>query len=189
MSGSFHIRRAAEVLYEGGVIAYPTEGVYGLGCLPGDGDAVERLMNIKGREQSAGLILLAADLELLEEWIAPSALEIERLEQPHSYPTTWIVTAAAHTPDWLTGGRPTVAVRITDHPVAAALSLAADQALVSTSANRSGYPAARSALLTRLRLGQELDYVVSGALGNAAGPSEIRVAIDNTVLRPATRTL
>lgn len=183
MHTDFRVRKAARILLNGGVIAYPTEGVYGIGCLPGNTEAVERILDIKGRKANAGLILIAADLGLLSGWIAPSGAEVERLLQPVDRPTTWIVTAHPGVSPLLSGGRTTLAVRVTRHPLAAAMSRATCGPLVSTSANRSGKKPAMSGLDARLRLGAELDAVVCGALGGAAGPSEIRVAADNRVIR------
>jgi L-threonylcarbamoyladenylate synthase len=184
------LRRAAGLLAEGGVIAYPTEGVFGLGCLPHFGDAVEHILAIKGRSAKAGLILVAADYSLLSDWIAPTPAEHARLDSQSSssaeHAITWIVSAHRYTPEWLTGGRKTVAVRISKHPVAAALSRAAGSALVSTSANRSGRPAAMSTLAVRKIFANQLDMVVPGALGGASGPSEIRVAQDDRVIRTAS---
>jgi L-threonylcarbamoyladenylate synthase len=188
MTNPIQISQAAAVLHSGGVIAYPTEGVYGLGCLPENAAAVQHILAIKRRKITAGLILIAPDYELLEDWLAPSAAELRNVLSAQSSPVTWIVNAAAHTPVWLTGGRTSLAVRITQHPIVSALCDAADSALVSTSANRTGHPAARTALQVRYWLGKQLDYVVSGALGGAAGASEIRVALDGKVIRPKLTT-
>jgi L-threonylcarbamoyladenylate synthase len=177
------IQKAARVLHNSGVIAYPTEGVFGLGCLPDDRAAVAKLLAIKGRSVSAGLILIAPDYAFVEDWIDPTELETERLTQTQDYPLTWIVTAAASTPDYLTGGRTTLAVRISPHPVVATLCCAVGSALISTSANRSGRPAAKHISVVRKQLGRELDLIVTGALGISNGPSEIRVAQDNRVIR------
>lgn len=184
MTSRAKIHEAARILHKGGVIAYPTEGVYGIGCLPDNDAAIERIFAIKGRRADAGLILIAADHGLLSGWIAPTETEVGRLLQPVAKPTTWIVTAHPSVSPLLTGGRPTIAVRITDHPVAAGLSWATGSPLVSTSANRSGKPAAMSGLEARLKLGECLDTVVHGPLGGAVGPSEIRVAQSDTVIRP-----
>ena len=188
MTSALAIQHAARVLQAGGVIAYPTEGVFGLGCLPHDFEAVQHLLSIKGRRAQAGLILVAADIERLAEWIAPDANELKRLTQKKSVPTTWIVTAAPATPEWLTGGRDTLAVRISSHPIVAALSRATNSALVSTSANRTGHRPAKSTLQARHWLGKQLDYVVSGAIGGASGPSEIVVAHSGQVIRPKKTT-
>ena len=188
MAQRFILQQAARILHAGGVIAYPTEGVYGLGCLPDDPAAVDYLLSIKQRRMQAGLILIAAHLAQLDEWIAPDDQEQQSLMITTGQPTTWIVTAAANTPPWLTGGRSTLAVRITDHPAARDLCIAADSALVSTSANRSGHRAARTALQTRRWLGTVVDFVVPGATGGASGPSEIRVARTGAIIRPAMTT-
>lgn len=183
---NFQIRKAARCLEAGGVIGYPTEGVYGIGCLPQYSDAVGRVIGIKGRSASAGLILIVADIELLTGWIAPDAAELRNLLRPVVHPTTWIVTAAPGLDPLLTGNRDTLAVRVTGHPLAAALSNAVQGPVVSTSANRSGKKAALTAQQTRRRLGKHLDYVISGPLGGTAGPSEIRVAASDQVIRAAS---
>ena len=177
------LRHAAAVLHAGGVIAYPTEGVYGLGCRPDDARAVQFLLELKQRSVSAGLILIAASLEQLHGWVAPTAREARQLSAAESRPVTWLVTAGPLTPDWITGGRPTVAVRVTRHPVAAGLCLASGLPLVSTSANRRGKPPARSALAARLRFGRQLDLIVGGATGRTPGPTEIRLADSGKVVR------
>lgn len=177
------LHHAAAVLHAGGVIAYPTEGVYGLGCRPDDGRAVQHLLDLKQRPVSAGLILIAATFEQLAGWIAPTARERRQLSAEHVGPVTWIVTAGPLTPGWITGGRPTVAVRVTRHPVAAGLCRAAGLPLVSTSANRRGKPPARSAVAVRRHFGARLDLVVGGATGLSAGPTEIRDARSGRVVR------
>lgn len=188
MTPKQHLRQAADYLLGGGVIAYPTEGVYGLGCLPEATAAVARILDLKGRSTSAGLILIAPEADFLTQWCTPKAAELANLARDFRHPVTWVITAAAHTPAYLTGGRTTLAVRITDHPVVSAICADIQSAIVSTSANRSGHRPARSALQVRSWLGNSLDYVISGPLGDAAGPSEIRSAIDGQVIRPVMTT-
>ena len=179
-----HLRRAARVVNSGGVIAYPTEGVFGLGCDPEDIGAVETILSIKQRPVSAGLILIAAHRDQLDGWIDPDADEEAALNSAQAF-VTWVVTAGARCPDWISGFRATCAVRITDHPIAAALCETIDQPLVSTSANRHGQPAALNALTVRRTLGGDIDWIVPGATGGAAGASTIRVAKGGAVLRGA----
>ena len=176
-------RLAGETIQSGGVVAYPTEGVFGLGCAPGDREAVARICELKQRPLSAGLILIAADIWQLAGFIDPDPAELQRLLAATDRPVTWIVTAGPLSPDWVTGGRDTVAVRITDHPIAAALCRAAAGPVVSTSANRRGRPPARRGLQVRRWFAQQLDLVVPGRVGRAAGPSEIRDARSGQVLR------
>ena len=177
-----HLHRAARVVHAGGVIAYPTEGVFGLGCDPENVAAVERILTIKQRPVSAGLILIAADRAQLDDWIAPTADEESALNSPAEF-VTWIVTAGSRCPEWITGFRPTCAVRITRHPIAASLCRNIGLPLVSTSANRHGQPAALNGLTVRRTFGDAVDWIVPGATGGASGASEIRVASGGVVLR------
>ena len=179
---SFSIHKAARVLLNGGVIAYPTEGVYGLGCLPGDARAVERILSIKQRDPAQGLILIAADRTQLEPWINTNY----DLRGDASHPVTWIVPASAATPIWITGKHDGVAVRLTTHPVAAALCAAAGCALVSTSANISGRRPAANAYVLRRQFHGLVDYIVPGNCGLSSGPSEIRHLQTGTTIRPAS---
>ncbi len=137
---------AAQLIARGGILAYPTEGVYGIGCDPGNAHAVQRLLAIKSRDINKGLILIAARIEQLSPWIAPlSAEQLNAIGDSWPGPVTWVVPAQHNTPAQLTGGRPTLAARVSAHPPVAALCLAAGTALVSTSANLSGQPPAREA--------------------------------------------
>lgn len=177
-----HLRLATQVMQDGGVIAYPTEGVFGLGCDPHQHDAVLRILALKQRPADAGLILIAADREQLDQWINPSADEERALSSAGAF-ITWVVTAASGCPDWITGSRSTCAVRITQHPVAAALCREAGQPLVSTSANRHGQRAATSALSVRRTFGRQVNFIVPGTTGAAPGASEIRSARTGAVFR------
>ncbi len=177
--------RAARIISSGGVIAYPTEAVFGLGCDPDSREGVLRILNLKQRNVSAGLILIASDREQLDRWIAPRPEEQRRLDSDSATAITWIVTAHPGTPYWVSGGRSTVAVRITRHPIAAALCRYSQTALISTSANRHGRAPARSRLAVRKQFGAGVDCIVPGALGTDTRPSEIRLARTGEVIRPA----
>lgn len=180
----FVLRKACRALADDGLIAYPTEAVYGLGCRPDSASAALKLAELKRRDLRAGFILIAADREQLEAFVAPLEARIERrLRRSWPGPVTWIVPAAPAAPPWITGGRDTVAVRVTAHPVARRLCETFGGALVSTSANISGRPPARSALGVRRRFGDKLDIIVPGAVGGAARPTEIRDALTNELLR------
>ena len=175
-----HLRRAARTIHDGGIIAYPTEGVFGLGCDPDRPEAVLRILDLKERDISAGLILIAANREQLDGWINPAVNEEHSLSDTG---VTWVVTADPECPAWITGGRPTCAVRITQHPIAAELCREVGLPLVSTSANLHGQNAATSALAVRRRFGQRVDFIMPGMIGDANGASEIRVARTGAVLR------
>ncbi len=182
MAFSEPINRAARILRSGGVVAYPTEGVYGLGCLPDDFAAVSRVLAIKERDPALGLVLVAADVEQLDGWIDLPGNSPE-LTSSSDKPVTWIVPATDDVPYWIRGSHSGLAVRMTRHPIASALCDASDSALVSTSANVHGRPPARSVFVLRRRFGALVDYIVPGACGPASGPSEIRELASGKVLR------
>lgn len=176
------IAMAADTLLSGGVIAYPTEGVFGLGCLPDDDDAVIRVLSIKKRSPEKGLILIASQRAQLDEWIAGG-----ELPQPDpARPVTWVAAARPGISPLVRGAHDTLAVRLTTNPTAAKLCAAVDSAIVSTSANVSGRPIARNRYVLRRQFGACVDYIVPGACGPATGPSEIRDLASGRVLRAAS---
>ncbi len=178
------LRLARRVVRAGGVVAYPTEAVWGLGCDPADRVAVETIFDLKGRSAAKGLILVAADLDQLEPWLQPLQGEARsRVLATWPGPVTWLLPARPGVPGWLRGGYPTLAVRVSAHPVVQALCRIVGGPLVSTSANRSGSRPARSALDVRRIFGTGVDLVIPGELGGRERPSEIR-DLSGRVLRP-----
>ena len=184
MAVSQSIQRAARILRAGGVVAYPTEGVFGLGCLPDNFAAVSRILEIKERDPAMGLALIAANLAQLDQWIVLPENGAP-LTSSEDKPVTWIVPATDNVPTWIRGNHDGVAVRLTTHPVARALCIAADSALVSTSANVSGRAPARNSFVLRRGFSALVDYIVPGECGPASGPSEIRDLQTGKILRPA----
>ena len=184
MAASQNIRHAARVLHAGGVIAYPTEGVFGLGCLADDYAAVSDILAIKARDQSKGLILIISDIEQIEDWIDLPSTGLN-LEPPGDKPVTWIIPASDDVPTWISGDHDSIAVRLTTHPTAKALCDEADSAIVSTSANITGHPPAHHSLVLRRQFGTLVDYIVPGECGPAVGPSEIRDYLSGEIVRPA----
>jgi L-threonylcarbamoyladenylate synthase len=174
--------KAAEVLQSGGVITYPTEGVFGLGCLPHDTAAVQRLLAIKQRDPSKGLILLAADAAQFDGWVELPATVALPEPNPDN-PITWITPAGRKADYLIRGDNEGIAVRITTNPVALAICRAVDSPIVSTSANLSGQPVARNQFILRRQFGSLVDYVVPGHCGPSTGPSEIRDLVSGNVLR------
>lgn len=167
------------------MLAHPTEGVWGLACDPLNAYAVEYLLASKQRSARQGLILIAADFAQLRPYLADEVEAIQaRILPSWPGPVTWILPAADWVPDWLGGGRATLAVRVTAHPVAAALCRAFGDVLVSTSANRSGRPAALNSTAVRARLGESVDYILPGTLQRPGHASEIRDGATGKVLRP-----
>ena len=176
--------RAARCVARGGVVAYPTEAVFGLGCLADAPAAVARILAIKRRSWRKGVLLIGASLEQIDRWAVLEAsplLDVILAGWPG--PHTWVLPARPRTPACVTGGRPSVAVRVTAHPVAAALCLRAGSALVSTSANAAGRPPLRQATAVRRSLGRVLDEVLAGPIGELAAPTPIRDGMTGRALR------
>lgn len=178
------LERAVAALRRGGVVAYPTEAVWGLGCDPWDREAVLRLLVLKRRPLERGLILLAAAPEDLTPFLAP--LPPERAAEIRGSwpgPVTWVVPSAPEAPAWVTGGHAGIAVRVTAHPPAAALCRAFGGPVVSTSANRSAGRPARTASAVRYTFGPHLDALLPGPTGGLARPTPIRDAVTGAYLR------
>ncbi|MDH3315206.1 MAG: Sua5/YciO/YrdC/YwlC family protein [Gammaproteobacteria bacterium] len=186
MSG-WHLNNAARILAAGGVVAYPTEGVYGLGCDPQNAAAVLRLLSIKDRPVEKGLIVIASNRAQLAGYVCPDSEMEQRIARTWPGPTTWLLPAGPLARPWLTGRSALLAVRVSAHPVAAALCRAFGAPIVSTSANLSGKPPARSALAVRKALGSHgLDFLVPGKIGAQSGPTEIRHGRSGAVMRTGT---
>ena len=178
----WHIRRNRDLLRSGAVIAYPTEAVWGLGCLPGDLDAVKRILQIKRRPAHKGLILIAAKWSQLTPWVAePEAPEAAAQFWPGH--VTCLVSASTNISPLIRGQHSKVAVRISAHPTVQALCNAVDSALISTSANYSGRHTPRSALQLRHQLGHEVDGIVPGACGPGRQASRIIDPYSGQILR------
>lgn len=179
------IARAADALLGGGVVVCPTEGVFGLSCMPDDPQALLRVLAIKGRDPAKGLILIAATLAQLDGWIATEGKNIP--DPDPANPTTWLVPATAATSPLLRGTHASLAVRLTTNPRAYALCEAVDSPIVSTSANLAGENPARNRFVLRRKFAACVDYIVPGDCGPATGPSEIRDLQTGKVLRPRTQ--
>ena len=181
----WHVFRAAEIIRGGGVVAYPTEAVFGLGCDPLNAEAARRLLALKRRPASKGLILIAADLEALHPYMGTLEPSLwRRLRRSWPGPVTWLVPAAPQVPFWLRGAHDTIALRVTAHPLATALCRVWGGALVSTSANPAGRPPARTALQVRRYFGDAVDLVLAGATGGLGAPTQIRDARSGRIVRP-----
>ncbi|MEJ2396239.1 MAG: L-threonylcarbamoyladenylate synthase [Candidatus Thiodiazotropha sp.] len=180
----WRLRQAAHLLQQGGILAYPTESVFGLGCDPLNEPAVSRLLRIKQRDVSKGVILIADDFARLRPFIGDiDKHRLAEISRDWPGPFTWLLPAAPWVPAWLTGSHSTLAMRVTAHPIASALCRAADMPLVSTSANQSGRPPARTPLQVRIRCGNEIDWVLHGATSGLSQPTTIRDALSGATLR------
>ncbi|APE30448.1 threonylcarbamoyl-AMP synthase [Halomonas aestuarii] len=184
MIESSALEEAVAALRAGGVIAYPTEAVWGLGCDPDDEAALARLLRLKARDPAKGVILVAASIEQAAPWLE-GVSEAQRATLAASWPgpTTFLVPDNGRAHALVRGDHDRVALRVSDHPLVVALCEAFGGPLVSTSANRAGEPPAMSADEVRRVFGEELDAVLEGELGGLLRPSTIRDLATGRVLR------
>lgn len=176
------VEEAARVVVAGGVIAYPTEAVFGLGCDPANSAAIAKLLKAKERSQDKGLILVASNQAQLAIYMASVTPEQQqKLDSKWPGPVTFIVPAAPGVSEILTGGRDTIAVRVSDHPHVVSLCDACGSALISTSANRTGQAPFRTIeeWMTSSRTGADsqllahIDMLLLEHVGTRTKPTDI----------------
>ncbi len=169
-----NLRKAISALRTGGVISYPTEAVFGLGCDPRNDAALARIIDIKGRAAHKGFILIASSLDQLLPFLAPVQPEWQtQFDSVWPGPVTMVVPCAAGTSDLLSGGRDTLAVRVSAHPLVRALCEQYEGPIVSTSANRSGQEPCRDTASATQLFGTEVDVTVDGEVGTLSAPTQI----------------
>ena len=167
--------RAVKALKQGGVIAYPTEAVFGLGCNPHNDKALQRIIDIKGRDAHKGFIVIASKQSQLQAFVAkPDDKQQAQLDKHWPGPVTFVMPASKmFRNSLLSGYKDTLAVRVSMHPSVIELCNANNGAIVSTSANRSGEPALRSAESVRALIGEELDVIIDAPVGTLDSPTMI----------------
>jgi len=179
-----NLQNAATILRQGGIIAYPTEAVFGLGCDPFNQSAVARIKQLKNRSPQKGLIVIGASWEQLQPFTAPIPKEnLKRALATWPGPYTWIFPAADGTPQSITGQQSTIALRVTAHPIAKAICEAFGKPVISTSANLEGQPPACTGDEVKRIFKNDIDLIISGALGNQTKPTEIRDVLTGKILR------
>ncbi|MEX1828117.1 L-threonylcarbamoyladenylate synthase [Luteibacter sp. CQ10] len=180
------VGEAAALLRAGGVLAYPTEAVYGLGCDPHDQAAFARLFALKERPATQGVLLIAADFEQVQPYIDLAAVPDAVLAQARASwpgPNTWVFPRSARVPDWVAGAHAGIALRVTAHEPAALLCRAFGAPLVSTSANPHGEPPARDVATLERYFGDRLDGAMDAPLGGLDRPTVIRDALSGAIIR------
>lgn len=185
MVNNWQVRRAVDYIKQEGVIAYPTEAVWGLGCDPFSQVAVERLLELKKRPMHKGLILVAANIEQVEPLLASLTTQ-QRAWVSESWPgpNTWLIPDTQELiPHWIKGDHSSVAVRVTDHPLVRALCNRFGGLIISTSANPGGSEPALTKLKVNAYFGSRLDFILAGDTGGRSSPSVIRDAITRETVR------
>ncbi|PCF96883.1 L-threonylcarbamoyladenylate synthase [Vreelandella nigrificans] len=178
------LNAAVSALRKGGVIACPTEAVWGLSCDPDNDEALAHLMRMKERDPAKGVILVAANIQQFQPWLNQLPLSFHApLAASWPGPNTWLVPDNGRSHGLVRGAHKCVALRVTDHPLMKALCEAFGGPLVSTSANRSGDPPAMSAEEVTTIFGSEVAAIAPGELGGNSRPSTIRDLVTGKVLR------
>ena len=184
MQSEDEIKQAQKVVRRGGIIAYPTEAVYGLGCDPLNRQSVARIARIKSRNQDKRFILIASSVAQLKMFCdVENQAFSERIGDTWPGPTTWIFPALDTCPHWLCDSAMTIAVRVSSHPTVIALCNQCNSALISTSANLSGKPPACSAEQVQSIFGNAVDYVVDGFVEGHTRPTRMLNVVDGQVVR------
>lgn len=178
------VELAVIALKEGGVIAYPTEAVMGLGCDPFQEQAVRKIIKLKQRDPAQGMICVFSDWYQVSEWVLP--VDEDKLAAVFATwpgPVTWIFPASEAAPPWVCRGDKTVALRWSAHPVVTKLCDAFGGAIVSTSANQSGESPCLNQTQVQALWGDDIDAIVSGALGEQTSVSQIRDVLTGKTYR------
>lgn len=188
MANAKKINDAVTVLRAGGVIAYPTEYCFGLGCDPQNNDAMERLLLIKQRKKEQGVILIAANIKQISDY-ADLALvpDVESVTQTWPGPNTWVLPVRKTVSDWVKGHHSSIAMRIPAYQLCQDLCSEFGGALVSTSANRHGQESLLTAESVLSEFANDVDYLLDAPIQNASPvdvkASTIRDALTGIKLR------
>jgi L-threonylcarbamoyladenylate synthase len=164
----------AKVLYAGGIIGYPTETIYGIGCSAYNNSAVQRIYDLKGRDQSKAMILIAADLLQVQELVKsiPDAAE-KLMESFWPGPLTMVFEASEKLHQYAIKSSKTIAIRIPACPICLSLLKSCDFPIVSTSANKSGSAPAITAQEVETVFGDQLDLIIDGGSTPSNAPSTV----------------
>lgn len=181
----FQLSLAVKTIHAGGVIAYPTEAVWGLGCDPWNTEAVNRILELKQRPMEKGLIVVAGSVDQIRFLLDP--LPAEQQQKALAYwpgPFTCLLPdLLQQIPQEVRGRHSSIAVRVSDHPLVKALCNASGMPLVSTSANPAGQQPARHSWHVRRYFPTGLDRLVPGQLGRNRKPSTIIDIVSGQQLR------
>ena len=182
MASNFSIRHAAYIIRHGGIIAYPTDTIYGLGCNPYDPDAVARLSNIKQRPSHKQFILLAGNIDQIKP-LALLSKEQQKLITESIEPISWVVDASQNVPAWLINDSGTITIRLCKQNDVQRLCHVLGHAIISTSANLAGKTPAKNALELHLNFHTTVDKILANNKKLTAKPSKIIRLCDNQIIR------
>lgn len=181
-----NIKKAISILCDGGVIAYPTESVFGLGCDPDNESALLKLLRIKNRSSSKGMLMVSHDFSLVTKYINFTHIDETDLMYTKEFwpgPFTFLFPASDSCSQLLKGNHSTIAIRISTHPIIKALCSGFNKPIVSTSANISGNPPCVSLTDVHTNFDNIVNFIVDGETLNYSKPSTIIDLKTKIVLR------
>ena len=168
---------------QGAIFAYPTEAVYGLGCDIFNVHSINRILKLKKRDVSKGLIVISDNLEKVRELIDDNYFKLFVENNSDATPTTWLCPSSDIVPPEITGGHNKIGIRITNHEVSCELCKVLDFPIISTSANISGQDPVQILQDCINIFGKDVDYIIKGPIGKNKKPSRIIDLISKKVLR------
>ncbi len=179
-----YVSKACEVIRAGGLLVYPTESVYGIGCNPNNTTALKKLLNLKKRSPEKGFILVASDFSMFKDFVKPLPKDtLERIKKHWSEPVSWVVPAVDHCPKLLTGNRNTLAIRVSAYPFIQAMCKQLGHAITSTSANISGSDPITQVNGLIAEFANDVDYIVPLSLEKQNSPTPLFDALSGKRLR------
>lgn len=182
MASDFSISHAAHIIRHGGIIAYPTDTIYGLGCDPYNVDAVLSINEIKQRPLNKQFILLAGSIDQVSPLVDLDYQQQQKITHA-SEPVSWVIEARSSAPSWLVGKDGSITIRISQQHDVQRLCHALGHAIISTSANPSGKPPARNSLELHRYFHHSLDMILAEHQMLAGRPSKVIRLCDNHVIR------
>ena len=178
------LKKAADSILSGGVVAIPTESFYGLAVNATNTRAIQRLLDVKQRGRNQPILILIPSVEQLDQYVVLIP-EIARPLMDEFWPggLTLIFEAKSNLPQELTAGTGKIGIRLSSHPVATALAQAVGSPITATSANISGQPASSSAKEVFKHLGQKVDLILDGGeTAGSKGSTVLDVTMDPPVV-------
>lgn len=172
--------QAVDVLKQGGLIIYPTEGIYGIGCDALNEKSVQNVFNVKYRNNEKSFIVLCSEVVHISKLISDDYVQDKKLSEKEFI--TWIVPISKNCPQWLTKNNK-IAIRLTDHPVIKELCTGIDGPIISTSANISGKKYINNIDIISELFTDEVECIVEGNLGGEAKSSSIIDIATGHILR------
>lgn len=178
------VEQAINLLHKGGLIVYPTEAVFGLGCDPQNQSALQRLLDLKQRPAEKGLIVIASQVSQLQPYLQDvEDIYWDKAMGTWPGPYTWLFPCKPQLSSLLRGKHVTLAVRVSAHPLVRQLCDGFAGAIVSTSANIGGQPAVNRIEDLDPVICAQVDGIVPGEVDINARPTQIRDVMSDKIIR------